>query len=101
MNKSAEQNIVAFLQENPSVFSAAQLQRTEFRNKNKTLASPKAISRRLQELAEQGILEVSYINNHAHYRIAEQHKKRERTIIQLPPSKEYPTGAVREIFQTV
>ena len=78
--KSAEQNIVAFLQQNPSVFAAAELQRQPFKNRNGTLASPKAISRRLQELAEQHILEVSYINNHAHYQITDQHKKKTQTV---------------------
>ena len=73
-SKSAEQNIISFLQQNPSVFAAAELQRQPFKNRNGTLASPKAISRRLQELAEQNILEVSYINNHAHYKIKEEHR---------------------------
>jgi len=75
--KSAEQNIISFLRENPSKFAAAELQRMSFRNRNNTLASPKAISRRLQENAEgtNSFLEVSYINGNAHYQIREAHKK--------------------------
>ena len=101
--KSAEANILEFLKNNPSVFAAAQLQRMPFKNRRGTLASPKAISRRLQENAEAGgMLTVSYDDhNNAHYQIKQEHKKKIRQLIQLPPSKEYPTGAVREIFQTV
>src|SRR3990167_11295871 len=88
--KSAEQNIISFLQQNPSVFAAAELQRQPFKNRNGTLASPKAISRRLQELAEQNILEVSYVSNHAHYQIREEHKKKPTLIIDesKPPIKD-------------
>ena len=87
---SAEQNIIAFLKSNPSVFAAAELQRMPFKNKNGTTASPKAISRRLQELAEQQILDVSYVNRNAHYQIAETHKPKPRLVIDdsLPPVKD-------------
>mgnify|MGYP001583104110 CR=1 FL=1 len=84
MKKSAEANILEFLKENPSVVAAAELQRMSFRNRNGTLASPKAISRRLQELAEQGILDVTYDHkNHAHYSIKEEHRKKEQTVTQV------------------
>lgn len=92
MKKSAEQNIIAFLKENPSRFAAAELQRMSFRNRNGTLASPKAISRRLQENAEAGgMLEVSYDeHNNAHYQIREEHKKKPTLIIDesKPPIKD-------------
>ena len=82
--RSAEQNILEFLKNNPSVFAAAELQRMSFRNRNGTLASPKAISRRLQELAEQGILDVTYDHkNHAHYSIKEEHRKKEQHVYQI------------------
>ena len=85
MNKSAEQNIISFLKENPSVFAAAELQRMSFKNRNGSTASPKAISRRLQENAEgtNSLLEVSYINGNAHYRIREEHRKKVQQVEQV------------------
>ena len=94
--KSAEQNIIDFLKSNPSVFPAAKLQRMEFRNKNGTLASPKAISRRLQELAEgeHAILEVSYPDGkNAHYQVKQNHRKVK--YLYLPQ----PDGSMKEIAQ--
>lgn len=75
--KSCEQNIIDFLKANTSKFAAAELQRMPFKNKNATVASPKAISRRLQENAEPGcVLEVSYDeHNNAWYQIKQEHKK--------------------------
>lgn len=87
--RSAEQNIISFLKSNPGAFAAAQLQRLPFKNRNGTIASPKAISRRLQELAERKILEVSYVNGNAYYQIAEAHKPKPRLVIDesKPPVK--------------
>lgn len=83
--KSAEQNIIDFLKSNPSRYAAAQLQRMEFKNKNGTLASPKAISRRLQENAEgeHSVLEVSYDGKNAYYRIKQEHRKKEQIVTRL------------------
>jgi len=85
MKKSAENRIVDFLKENPTFFPAAQLQRMSFANKNGTLASPKAISRRLQELAEgeHAILDVEYPNGHAHYKIKQEHRKVKQVVERL------------------
>lgn len=96
--KSAEQNIIAFLKENPSVWSASALERMSFRNKNGTLANPKAISRRLQENAiEGGVLQVSYdAHGGAQYQIKDEHKKKERKIVQMFDATGRPF--VREIF---
>ena len=85
--KSAEQNILDHLKSNYQWFSAAQLQRMEFHNKNGTLASPKAISRRLQELAEgsSAPLEVDYSDKgHAKYRIRQTHRKLRQVVEELP-----------------
>lgn len=78
MKKSAEQEIIDFLKANPSKWAAAELQRMAFHNKNGTLANPKAISRRLQENAEEGgMLEVSYDENgNAMYNIKEGFEKK-------------------------
>lgn len=76
--KSAEINILNFLKENYVWHSSAELQRMRFANKDGTWASPKAISRRLQELAEgeNAVIDVDYGNkNHAHYRIKQAHRK--------------------------
>lgn len=71
MKRSAEQSIIDFLRANPSRFAAAELQRMRFLNKNGMIASPKAISRRLQENAEEGgMLQVTYDeHNNAYYQI--------------------------------
>ena len=103
MKKSVETQLIDFLKENPSVYSSGQLQRMEWRNRNGTLSTPRSIVRRLEENAEAGgMLEVSYDDhNNAHYQIKQEFKKKIRQLIHLPPSKEYPFGAVREVFQTV
>ena len=78
----ADANIISFLKENPSVWSASALERMSFRNRNGTLANPKAISRRLQEnAAEGGVLQVSYdTHGIAHYQIKQEHRKKEQHI---------------------
>lgn len=51
--KSVEQNILKFFQERPGqVFDSGDIQRMIWKNKNGTIAKPKSVSRRLQELAE-------------------------------------------------
>lgn len=51
--KSVEQNILDFFRSNPTqVYDSGDLQRMSWFNKNGTLAKPKSVSRRLQELAE-------------------------------------------------
>jgi len=90
--KSAEQNITSFLKENPSVYSASVLERMSFANKNGTLANPKAISRRLQENAEEGgVLQVTYDEHGgAMYQIKAGHEKPKVRVIDdsLPPIKD-------------
>lgn len=83
MKKSAEQSIIDFLRANPSRFAAAELQRMSFANKNGTLANPKAISRRLQENAEEGgMLEVTYDeHNNAWYQIKQGFEKPKKLVI--------------------
>lgn len=102
--KSAEQNIISFLKENPSVWSAAALQRMEFRNRKGTLASPKAISRRLQENAEAGgCLTVSYDDhNNAMYSIKSEFKKKPILVVDedAPPIR-IDGGAWRPQFKYV
>ena len=80
--KSAETQLIDFLKANPSVFASAQLQRMFWKNKNGTLASPRSIVRRLEENTP-SLLEVSYINGNAHYRIREEHRKREQVVEQV------------------
>lgn len=95
MRKSAADNILDFLKNNSSsVFPAAQLQRMEFRNKDNTLSSPKAISRRLQELAEgeHAVLDVTYPDGkNAYYQLKQEHRK---VIYRYEPT---PDGSMREI----
>lgn len=90
MAKSAESNLIDFLKSNPSKFASASLQRMEFRNKNGSLASPKAISRRLQENAEgeHAVLEVTYDDhNNSYYQVKQEHVKKKQVVTYLPNGK--------------
>ena len=86
MNKSIEVQLVDFLRSSGGVFSAGDLQRREWRNKNGTLAVPKSVSRRLQELAADGKIIPKEINGHTHYSIN----------AQRVPLKKTPTILERE-----
>lgn len=100
--KSVEQSLIDFLKSNPNRFASAELQRMPFKNRNGTLASPKAISRRLQENAEEGgMLEVSYDDhNNAFYQIKEAHKKPPILIIDESASPiKMPDGRYRPVFR--
>lgn len=97
--KSVKEQLFSFLQANPSVWHGGQLQRMDFKTRRGGLATGDSIKRRLNELVAEGRISVSpNERNEAQFSITPEHKKRERTIIHLPPSKEYPTGAVREVF---
>lgn len=67
MNKSISDQLVQYLQENHGVFSSGDLQRLEWRNIDGTVALPRTIVRRLQELAEEGTIHCEMRGNHAHY----------------------------------
>ena len=97
--KTVKEQIFSFLQANPSVYHGGQLQRMDFKTRRGGLATGDSIKRRLNELVAERRISVSpNEHNEAMFSIKEEHKKKIRQIIQLPPSKEYPTGAVREIF---
>lgn len=67
MNKSVSQQLLDYLHQNKGVFASGTIQRMEWRNANGTLATPRSLVRRLQELAERGEIQVQEINGHAHY----------------------------------
>lgn len=67
MKLSVSQQLKNFLRTNRGVFNSGELQRMEFLNKDGTRATGKSISRRLQELAENGEINVNHRNGSAEY----------------------------------
>jgi DNA-binding HxlR family transcriptional regulator len=49
--------------------TSGDIQRMDWRDKKGNLATPSNISRRLRELAADGVLEVQIRRGHAHYRL--------------------------------
>lgn len=83
-SKSAEQRIKEFLAENPAWFASGDLQRRIWLNKDGTTATPRSIVRRLEEMVEDGILEVEYRGKHAaHYRVRQDHIKKVQKVTPL------------------
>lgn len=65
---TAPEQLTAYLKSiAPLQVSSGELQRREWRNANGTIATPRSIVRRLQELAEEGTLIVETRKNHAYY----------------------------------
>lgn len=55
MKKSAEDKLLMFFRENSNKeFASGEIQRMSFSNKNGTLATPRSLVRRMQELCEEG-----------------------------------------------
>ena len=67
MKKSVQDQLLEYLQANPGVHASGTLQRLEWHNKDSTLAVPRTIVRRLQELAEESKIHATLINGHTHY----------------------------------
>lgn len=67
MKKSVSTQLLEFLQNNRGRFASGSLQRMEWINKDGTLAIPRTVVRRLQELAQDGLIYVEEVNGHAHY----------------------------------
>lgn len=67
MRKSISDQLLKYLQTNVGVFSSGELQRMTWTNKSGSIATPRTVVRRLQELAEDGKVSVTTINGHAHY----------------------------------
>lgn len=89
-NKTASENLIDFLKNNPSAYASGDLQRMIFKNRNGTTATARSLVRRLQELAEQNIIDVTYPDNkNAYYQIREEHKKKPVMVIDdsIPPIK--------------
>jgi hypothetical protein len=67
MKKSVSTQLLEYLQTNHGVHASGNLQRLEWRNRDGTLAVPRTVVRRLQELAADGKIHIQYTGNHAHY----------------------------------
>lgn len=102
--KTAEQNLLDFLKENPSKWASAELQRMVFKNRNGTIATARSLVRRLEENAvEGGILKVIYDEKgNACYKIKEGYRKPPVLMIDesLPPIKD-ALGRYRPQFKYV
>ena len=71
--KSVSTQLEDFLRSHKGeVFASGDLQRMSWSNRNGSLATPRSIVRRLEELAEEGVIKVEYKErNHAHYTYGE------------------------------
>lgn len=68
MKKSVEAQLYDFFRSNPNdIFASGDLQRREWKNGNGSLATPRSIVRRLQELAEEGKIHQVGDMKHAKY----------------------------------
>lgn len=68
MKPSVSEQLKKFLQNNPnSQFSSGDLQRMIWTNKDGTIALPRTVVRRLQELAEDGTIQVTYEGDNTLY----------------------------------
>ena len=92
-HKSAKENLLIFLQSNEGWHHNGDLQRKDIRNKNGSLAMPRTLVRRLQELVDEGLAFVSYNTKHEALFSAE-FKPKMKQIISF---KETPTGRVAVI----
>lgn len=73
---TVSEKLSEYLKEQGSFISSGELQRLGFKNNDGTLATPRSIVRRLQELVEDGTLVVEYREkNHAYYKHAQTPKK--------------------------
>lgn len=67
MKPTVPSQLIAYLKSSPEPIASAELQRIPFKNRNGSMASPKAISRRLQELAEDNTIFVELRGKNAYY----------------------------------
>lgn len=67
MDRTVPTQLIAYLKNSTIAVASAELQRLPFKNRNGSTASPKAISRRLQELAEDKTTSVEYRGKNAYY----------------------------------
>lgn len=68
---SISDQLARFMRNGHGWVASGDLQRMNWRDKKGNLATPSNISRRLRELAADGILEVQIRRGHAHYRLAQ------------------------------
>lgn len=78
--KSVSQQLLDYLQSNPGTHASGDLQRMEWRNMDLTLAVPRTIVRRLQELAEEGKIHAEIRGNHTHYSATPIEKKKPQLV---------------------
>jgi len=66
---SISDQLARFMRNGHGWVASGDLQRMDWRDKKGNLATPSNISRRLRELAADGVLEVQIRHGHAHYRL--------------------------------
>jgi hypothetical protein len=83
--KSVEQSLLEFFQTHVGeVFESGELQRRTWRNKNGTLATPRSVVRRLQELANVGKIKNVGSMESARYSLSENYRKKIQVVHQNP-----------------
>lgn len=80
MKKSVSQQLLEYLQANPGVHASGNLQRMEWTNHTGSIATPRSIVRRLQELTEEAKIHCEITKNHAHYSATPIEKPKPRPI---------------------
>jgi hypothetical protein len=71
MTPSISEQLAKFLRNGHGFVASGDLQRIIWRDKHGNLATPSNISRRLRELAADGVLQVQIRRGHAYYAVAE------------------------------
>ena len=84
MKKSVQDQLLDYLQANPGVHASGTIQRLEWRNKDGTVAVPRTIVRRLQELAEDGKIHSEIRGGHTHYSATPIEKKPTPSLVYDP-----------------
>jgi len=77
MTLSLKDRLELFLRKHGAWIASGELQRLVAQ---KTTYTPRTTVRRLEELAEEGVLEVKYLKGHAWYRIAQEESWEEKRL---------------------
>ena len=99
MGKKLKDQLFQYLQENHGPIASGNLQRIYFPKyaygTQKGYHTPRSVVRRLEELTNEGKIQVEYRKNHAHYSIKEEHRKLKQIVTELP------SGQVKIEYQPV
>lgn len=77
------EQVTQYLKEQMTFVSSGSIQRKEWKNENGTLATPRSVVRRLQELVEDGTLVVEQRGRHSWYRYAKGPQKKIEYVLEF------------------